>query len=72
MPAEDLSALQKTVAAALTGEKGTVINAQSFNNLAKVLPRIYGTTGALSGQKIYRLKDGNQYHYEYWLTTASL
>lgn len=72
LPAEDLSALQKTVAAALTGEKGTVINAQSFNNLAKVLPGTYGTTGALSGQKIYTLKDGNQYHYEYWLTTASL
>ena len=72
LPAEDLATLQKTVAAALTGEKGTVINAQSFNNLAKVLPGTYGTTGALSGQKIYTLKDGNQYHYEYWLTTASL
>lgn len=72
LPAEDLSTLQKTVATALTGEKGTVINTQSFDNLAKVLPGIYGTTGALSGQKIYTLKDGNQYHYEYWLTTTSL
>ena len=23
-------------------------------------------------RSIYTLKDGNQYHYEYWLTTASL
>lgn len=69
LPSTDLAVIQKTVDSALTGEKGAVISSQSFKDLAKALP---GSTGALSGSKVYTMKDGNQYYYEYWLKTDDL
>ena len=72
LPSTDLAVIQKAVDSALTGEKGAVISSQSFKDLAKALPGMYGSTGALSGSKVYTMKDGNQYHYEYWLKTDDL
>lgn len=72
LPSEDLAVIQKAVNSALTGEKGMPISNQSFKDLAKALPGTYGSTGALTGSKIYTLKDGNQYQYEYWLKTSDL
>ncbi len=72
LPSTDLAVIQKAVDSALTGEKGAVISSQSFKDLAKALPGTYGSTGALSDSKVYTMKDGNQYHYEYWLKTDDL
>ena len=72
LPSEDLAVIQKAVNSALTGEKGMPISNQLFKDLANALPGTYGSTGALTGSKIYTLKDGNQYQYEYWLKTSDL
>ena len=69
IPAADLAKLQQAVAKSLTGEKGTAISDQSFKDLANSLPGSSDETGALVGTKVYTMADGNQYHYEYWLTS---
>jgi arabinogalactan endo-1,4-beta-galactosidase len=69
MPADELATVQKAVKDILTGEKGTAISAQAFQNLTNALP---GVTGPLVGSKVYTMADGNQYHYEYWLTTKDV
>ena len=72
VPDVELAKIQQTVAKILTGEKGTVISNQTFKELADSLPGVFGKTGALIGDKVYTTADGNQYHYEYWLTTKDI
>jgi arabinogalactan endo-1,4-beta-galactosidase len=69
LPTEELKQIETAANKALTGNKGEVITSASFTNLSKSLP---GVTSALSGTKVYTTADGNQYHYEYWLTTQDI
>lgn len=57
----------KNVTDLLTGPEGQTISAANLAQLQNALP---GKTSALVGTKTYTTADGNNYYYEFWLSSV--